>query len=293
MGRRWQVGSGVTAAAALAGALTVGLVASSPAVGAPVLADAHTPTPTPPPSPTPTPPAPSPTPTTPDDLLLPDLIALKASGLRVRRSGDGRRLRFTSSLGNIGRGPLEVRPNRNQPCPPGQHNATQVIYRDANRNHTYNARRDTDVARSRAGCMVYHPRHDHWHFDASARYTLLERGTERRVVVSVRRKVSFCLRDSARLPERYGRWPYGNAYGPCAKGSRQGISAGWMDVYQSYLAGQSLRLPRRLANGVYCLETRVDPQNRIRELDDTNNGSVRALAIRGDRVKPRPSSLCR
>jgi hypothetical protein len=140
--------------------------------------------------------------------------------------------------------------------------------------------------------MVFHRFHDHWHFKASARYTLLERGAER-AVVSQRRKVSFCLRDSARLPQRYGTWHYPMTYGACEKWTPQGIAVGWMDIYQSFLAGQSLALPRRLEDGVYCLQTVVDPINQLTEADDGNNTSIRALKIKGDRVLPRKPRLCR
>ena len=104
--------------------------------------------------------------------LLPDLVALPADELSIQIRKDGRRLRFSSSLGNIGVGPIEVRPNNLVPCPEGQHNSTQIIYVDGNANGRYNRKKDTAFVRHRAGCMVYHPLHHHWHFKASARYTL-------------------------------------------------------------------------------------------------------------------------
>ena len=305
-------GAAVALVTGLAGAILAGPAA--PAVGAPLAVagatlspsdtsgptssaePTTTPTPTPTPTstaePTPTP-TPTPTATADDDLLRPDVIALPANDLSVQSTSTGRRLRFASSLGNLGPGVLEIRPNRNQPCPPGQHHSTQVVYRDGNGNDTYNRFLDTQLVRRPAGCMVFHPRHDHWHFMATARYTLLERGTAERVVVSARRKVSFCLRDSDRLPSRYGSWSHPMTYGACRTWSAQGIAVGWMDVYQSFLAGQSLPLPRRLEDGVYCLETVVDPRNQLIESDDTNNSSVRAVAIRGTRAVPRPTRLCR
>ena len=319
LGRHAGVAYSVAAAAVL-----VAVLGSTPAHGAPMLPSGVTPsptdtatatpaptdTPTPAPTDTPTPaptdtvtptPAPTdtatPTPTAPtppvDDLLRPDVVALPASDLSVRTTRAGRELRFASALGNLGPGVLEIRPNRNQPCPAGQHNSTQVIYRDGNANQTFNRTTDTQLTRHRAGCMAYHPKHDHWHFKASARYTLLERGAEERVIVSARRKVSFCLRDSDRMPQGYGQWAYPLSYGACSKWTPQGISVGWMDIYQSFLAGQNLRLPAGLEDGVYCLETVVDPINQLTEADDTNNTSVRAVAIRGNRAVPRPTSLCR
>ena len=100
--------------------------------------------------------------------------------------------------------------------------------------------------------MLYHPKHDHWHFKASAQYSLVDpRNGD--AVVSARSKVSFCLRDTARVPVEYGTWAYREVYGTCTKRSPQGISVGWMDIYQSFLAGQRLVLPEGLADGLYCL----------------------------------------
>ena len=143
--------------------------------------------------------------------------------------------------------------------------------------------------------MVYHPLHHHWHFKASARYTLrtpVAVGQTEGVIVSARRKVSFCLRDTARVPVQYGLFDYGLAYGRCTKRSPQGISIGWMDIYQSFLAGQALRLPDDLPNGLYCLETVVDPIDQLVETNNDNNSSVRALRIRGTKVVERPTALC-
>lgn len=304
--------AGATSALAAAGvaALVAGLLSVAPAHGAklavagpagsPAPTDTATGTPTPTPEPTVTP-APGPTPTVPPvptptldpALLAPDVVALRASQPSIQVRGDGRRrLRFTSSLANIGAGPLEVRPNDNQPCADGQRNSTQIVYRDDDGNGRYDPRRDTDAERHRAGCMLYHPYHDHWHFKASARYSLLQPGAEQPVVVSARRKVSFCLRDSDRVPRWSGRL-YPLAYGSCTRTRPQGISVGWMDVYQSFLAGQYLALPEGLENGVYCLQTLVDPLNQLTETDDSNNGSILEIVIRGDRVATRDTIRCR
>ena len=127
-------------------------------------------------------PTPSPTPTAtdddcrrPDDLLRPDVVALPAEDLShpgpqrrppaaVLVVAGQHRARARSRSGRT----------RTSPCPAGQHNSTQIIYRDANGNGIYEPRQDTGIARHRAGCMIYHPLHHHWHFKASARYTLLD-----------------------------------------------------------------------------------------------------------------------
>ena len=298
----------VAAAAAVVAALVVSVIPAQGTPGAVAAAggtstgtDTSTATPTdttPTPTPTPTEPTPTPTPTPtappPDTRLLPDLVAVPASELSIhlnKKTGI-RRLRFTSSLGNVGLGPIEVRPNQKQPCPVGQHNSTQIVYRDANLNRIYEPLIDVGVFRHRAGCMIYHPLHHHWHFKASAQYVLYDPSDGLQAVVSVRRKVSFCLRDTARLPLRYGFFTYSEAYGKCTRRSPQGISVGWMDIYQSFLAGQSVVLPPELPDGLYCLTTVVDPIDQLLEVNNTNNGAVRALAIHGNRVRSRPATRC-
>jgi hypothetical protein len=295
---------GLAAAAALVVAVLVGAIPAQGAGSGPTgpagPSDTAAPTPTDTPTPTETPtPTPTPTATPPAAELLPDLVAPPANQLSVHERKDGRRLRFSSSLGNIGVGPIEVRPNNLLPCPEGQHNSTQIIYLDANADARYDRTLDTAFVRHRAGCMVYHPLHHHWHFKASARYTLRYPATASApepVVVSARRKVSFCLRDTAPIPARYGEFDYPLAYGSCTRRSPQGISIGWMDVYQSFLAGQVLRLPDDLPNGLYCLETVVDPLDQLVETNNDNNSSVRALRIHGahgTKVVRRPTARCR
>lgn len=224
--------------------------------------------------------------------LKPNLRALRARDLYISRSGGERRLRFESGLASIGDGPVEVRPNRNRECPEGKHHATQVMYRDVDGNGRYGLETDTRVARRSAGCMVFHPNHDHWHFEAASRYTLYR--AERPELSKVaRRKMSFCLRDSQRVPKVYGTYGYAEHYGACSRYSPQGISVGWVDVYQSYLAGQAIKLPRRLGDGLYCLEIKVDPRNELIETRDDDNASLRAFVMRGDKIGIRKTARCR
>jgi hypothetical protein len=140
--------------------------------------------------------------------------------------------------------------------------------------------------------MIFHPYHDHWHFEAASRYTLYKpRRPEIKQVA--RRKMSFCLRDSKRVPAAYGTFNYAQHYGKCSRRSPQGISVGWVDVYQSYLAGQALTLPRSMDDGLYCLRIQVDPKDQLAETRDNDNGSVRAFFMRGDKISFRDSARCR
>jgi hypothetical protein len=225
--------------------------------------------------------------------LLPNARALKANKLYVDVDGSGSRvLRYESGLANVGAGPLEVRPNGARPCPPSQQHASQIIYHDRDRNGRFARARDTLTSRHSAGCMVFHPQHSHWHFEAAARYRLYA-PTRQQPIVVTGRKMSFCLRDSQRAPQNWtDTRDYAEFYGACSQDSPQGISIGWVDIYQNFLPGQSMRLPDSLPNGVYCLRTTVDPRDELRETDDTDNGSLRAFALHGSRVVPRPTPLC-
>lgn len=229
-------------------------------------------------------------PVTPDPLL-PDLVPLKAQDLSVVSSTGKRVLRFESGLANVGRGPIEVRPNQARRCPDGQRHATQLIYGDVDDNGWFNRSVDTRTSRRSAGCMLFHPRHDHWHFEAAAQYTLLRPSGEELVVAG--RKMSFCLRDSERVPEAYGTFRQPDFYGACGRDTPQGISPGWVDVYQSFLAGQSLTLPRGTADGLYCLRTTVDPRDQLVERHDDDNASVRGLRISGTSVAVASNERCR
>jgi hypothetical protein len=228
-------------------------------------------------------------------LLKPNLVVLKAADLYIQHAGGERYLRFESGLGNIGRGPIEVRPNTNRPCPSGHHHATQIIYRDVDGSRWYRRAEDDRVARRSAGCMIFHPQHNHWHFQAASRYTLFQpakKSQQRNLVRVARRKMSFCLRDSRPVPTSYGSFQQPQHYGACSKYSPQGISTGWVDVYQSFLAGQALKLPRTARDGLYCLRIRVDPKNQLVESDDHDNTSMRAFTLTGDQITFRRARRC-
>lgn len=222
-------------------------------------------------------------------LLLPDVLSVRATGFEVEQVPDGRRLRFAAWLGNAGPGPLLVRPRQPGPrCPEGRHPAVQVIHRDARDDGGYRPRQDRPLRTRHAGCMVRHPGHDHWHFDAMASYELRDPATDE--VVAARRKVSFCLRDNRRLhrvPTRVRR----EHFGECERTGPQGISPGWIDIYDADLPGQSLRLPsapRRL----YCLDLTADPRERLVESDEDNNAWSTGVLVDGTTVTPRPGADC-
>jgi len=220
--------------------------------------------------------------------LRPNLRSLPAENVHIESTADGRQLRFASALANIGIGPLEVRPNNGGICPPRQRHAAQVIYGDRAGDGRFRRGKDGILATSPAGCMLDHPTHKHWHFDAMARYALTK--SETSTPIASQEKVSFCLRDSRRTPAGPG--PTRRHYGDCGRNRVQGISPGWTDVYRADLPGQALKLPDELADGQYCLHAVADPLGLLTETDEGDNAAVRSIRITGNDVRPGDRVAC-
>ena len=228
-----------------------------------------------------------------DRPLLPNMLPLRARDIYITGSGESRRLRFETSLASIGRGPVEVRPNGRIPCPSSKRGASQIIYHDVDGSGSFNRSVDTAFTRRKAGCMVFHPSHNHWHLESSSFYSLWPVGAKPSRV-SAYRKTSFCLRDSERVPEHLGDFDRPLYYGACSRDRPMGVNIGWADIYQSFLDGQSLNLPRsRVPNGRYCLNIKVDPRDSLRESKERDNISKRAIRIRGTSVSTLPNRVCR
>ena len=220
--------------------------------------------------------------------LRPNLRSLPAEDAHIESTTDGRQLRFASALANIGIGPLEVRPDDGGRCPPRQGHAAQVIYEDHAGNGRFDRGEDGIIATFAAGCMLDHPTHRHWHFDAMARYALTKPGTS--TPIASQEKVSFCLRDSREVPGRLG--PTREHYGDCGRNKVQGISPGWADVYRAELPGQMLELPDELADGQYCLHAAADPLDLLQETDEGDNAAVRSIRITGNDVRSGDRAAC-
>jgi hypothetical protein len=233
-------------------------------------------------------PSPSPTPSR-LPLLLPNLASHPAETVHIRRTSRGRELRFAGVLANVGAAPVIVAPSGRPDCPRGQHHVVQSIVVDTDGDGGYDERIDRRRTRRDAGCMVYHPTHRHWHFDAMASYALTRPAQTDPVVADD--KVSFCLRDSRRVPgPTWADIP--RRYGRCKRDTIQAISAGWADVYKSSLPGQALPLPADLADGTYCLRTTADPLDLLDELREDDNAAVIGVRIRRDRAEAVNTAVC-
>jgi Lysyl oxidase len=214
--------------------------------------------------------------------LLPDLRAIRATDFELQVTPGGRRLlRLTTEVGNTGRGPLELRPAAGDCDGDGDFRndrlAFQRVFADANGNGLFESKVDTGFRDHLAGCMHFHPQHDHWHFRGFASYALVNRRNGRTVAST--NKVSFCAIDTdPRWPELPG-FSTSVGYLRCDATQPQGISVGWGDIYGSGLPGQFLNLTG-VGPGRYCVVTVADPQGRVQELNEANNGTGVSLRLR-------------
>jgi hypothetical protein len=178
-------------------------------------------------------------------------------------------LRFTAAIVNAGPGPLEVRGDSSS----GRTVVSQRIYDEAG-----------GVTEYPVGSFVFHPAHNHWHFEHLAAYELWTRAAYEAWLASGRRHgrpgwqgskttgqqrggESFCLRDSRPAPEVAG-GPPTRRYSDCDE-AEQGLSVGWADVYPHPIPEQWIDLGEApLPDGEYVLRVVADPLNLLLESPD-------------------------
>ncbi|CAN5507515.1 hypothetical protein BH10ACT11_BH10ACT11_06870 [soil metagenome] len=228
--------------------------------------------------------------------LLPDLVTLKPPDVRMPPHPKRDLLRLSNEIGNRGTGPLELFPSPVlDDCDGDGDNAddrtaTQRVFNDSDDAGSpgyFDRNADNQSTTRPAGCMVFHPQHNHWHFDDFSRYQLYRESTGN--LVASNQKVSFCVVDSdlpfnpasVGQPSR----PYFPTADGCDATATEGLSVGWADIYGYYLPGQQLDLSDR-KGGTFCLVSTADPDDQIAESNEANN-SYRMRV----RVKPRSRTV--
>jgi hypothetical protein len=202
--------------------------------------------------------------------LYPDLVTLPPSGLYIERGANGHYLlRFANTAGNLG-GRLEIAVG------PGTRDLYQNVY------DKYVG--GTRVVRQRVGSdLIYHPEHNHFHFEGFASYELLKRDSAGYYKATARKgsKTTFCILDSTRI-SNIG--PTYQTFSGCGA-TVQGMSAGWADVYIASLFGQWIDLGSSpLPDGAYAIRSVADPDNRLTEVNDFNNAGLTYFRILNGRV---------
>lgn len=206
------------------------------------------------------------------DLLLPDLFIETPRNVYIYGSGKNKKLRFTSSYGNKGKGPLELVGNSDP--------ETKLTLATQNIKKT-----DGTVISREVGQFIFHPQHNHWHVDNYVQYQLwsMKEGKSDQLVATTN-KQSVCLWDQKAHDLSLPGAPQKRFYPfPCDK-VIQGFSVGWGDTYNSNIAGQEIAIID-IVDGDYLLKNVVNPDNKISEMTDANNVAEVKINISKNRVR--------
>jgi Lysyl oxidase len=127
-----------------------------------------------------------------------------------------------------------------------------------------------------AGTFVWHPAHNHFHFEDYAIYTLqpvnAPGGSQR-----IGSKTTFCIIDTTQVNTSLPGAPPTPVYTTCGP-AIQGMSVGWGDTYGRQLPGQLVDFTGN-PSGDYKLTIEIDPKKRLIETNDGDNISCVLLRI--------------
>ena len=193
--------------------------------------------------------------------LTPNLQPLPASDLSLV---GGTTLLFSTTSWNNGAGPLELRAGEIDTVGNRQ-NVYQRVYLS-----------DGGFYDRLAGTFVWHPEHNHFHFEDYALYTLqpfnAPGGSQR-----TSSKTTFCVMDTTKINGSLPGAPGSAVYTTCGN-TIQGMSVGWGDTYGYFLFGQSIDFTGN-PSGDYKLIIEIDPKKRIIESSEEDNISCVLLRI--------------
>jgi len=188
------------------------------------------------------------------NLLKPRLQASAPTRVRVLQRNSDRKIIFTTTIANVGDGPLILTGQTVQTPSGPVTQATQEVWK-----------KDGTTCTHVAGYFEFHPSHNHWHFNDFASYQLRRDDPFTGPLAASSSKVSFCLIDITQLRGFNG--PR-QVFADCtSQQSTQGISVGFADVYDSFLPDQWIDLDLDPNNpvpaGAYFLVNIADPDNLI------------------------------
>ena len=202
--------------------------------------------------------------------LYPDLITTAPSGLYIEKGPDGKYLlRFANTAVNLG-GRMEIAVG----------SGTRDLYQNVYDQYVGGNR----VVHQKVGAdLIYHPQHNHFHFEGFAKYELLKKDSSGyyRATSRTGSKTTYCILDTLRVGTD---GPTKRQYDGCGA-TVQGLSAGWGDTYIASLYGQWIDLgSKALADGSYAIRSTADPDNKLMELNDFNNVGIAYFTIRNGRL---------
>ena len=192
--------------------------------------------------------------------LLPDILVdqNRLFDNHITTSGGQTYLRLSNGTANVGVGKFHVYGGADNGD--GTQDVWQRVFND---DGTF-----TDYLASK---FVYHPSHGHIHLEAWASYRLREvlPGDGVGAIVAEGEKTSFCILDLGVFDTSLPNYNPSGEFFSCSS-QTQGLSVGWVDVYSSGLSGQEINITG-VPEGVYWLESVVDPDGNFIEADLSNN----------------------
>ena len=204
--------------------------------------------------------------------LLPDLVVRQPGELYIQAGDDGvREIRFSTSVANLGEGPLEMLGVYEEAT--GKTLASQRIL------HV-----DGSTVEREIGRFVFHPDHEHWHFEDFTVFELwsVDDDNEPADLVATTGKLTFCLVDAYPVDDPLPNGVAEPALLECHS-DVQGLSAGWEETYEADFPGQELDIPE-VPDGTYAVRQVIDPDGRVSEMDTTNNESLVLVSISGSEI---------
>jgi hypothetical protein len=196
----------------------------------------------------------------------------RLSDLRIDQSGGGRRLRYSTTIVNVGAGPFVLRGERAGPSDPRM-SVVQRIFNDAG------GWREV----STSAVMEYSgDGHNHWHvtdLQVSELFSLENGG-----YLARSNKRGFCFWDNIEYRLDLAGAPQSPVYREtgCGRapslGTAMGLSIGWGDIYQYSLPDQYIDVSG-LGDGRYRLVVTADASSWFAETDENNNSTWVDLEI--------------
>ncbi len=223
---------------------------------------------------------PTPTPTPVEDRLLPDLQVLFPDTLFIQISPNTgkKEIRFNSKVVNLGEGSLEMAGMYDEK--EKKTKATQIIHK-----------KDGTLIERVVGHFVFHPTHNHWHFEDFIEFELYtykkDKSLGKRLLTTG--KITSCIYDSYIVSPRPPNTPDIPLFPNCESG-KQGITMGWVDNYGAGVPGQYLDI-ENIPDGNYALQITVDPLKRILESNRDNNSARVYVEIKGMNIEMIPNQL--
>ena len=214
------------------------------------------------------------TPAPPAQDRLPDLGMARLSDFSIDASGGLRRLRYSTTIVNVGSGKFELHGQRASTSDPSM-SVVQRIFNDAG------GWRDV----STPAVMVYAgDGHNHWHvhdLELSELFRLSDG-----VFLARSNKRGFCFWDNVRYRLSLPGAPQSPVYGESGCGgtgsltTAVGLSIGWGDIYPASLPDQFIDITG-LADGSYRLVVTADPSGWFAETNENNNVTWVDLELSG------------